>query len=52
MSAHFLGKMVEMASSKQKIIQFHIDSTPQCGLVRKSVSKQFLRERFSEKMYG
>jgi hypothetical protein len=40
--AHFVGKMVETASIKGKIISFHNDSTSLCGLRKKTLSEQLL----------
>jgi hypothetical protein len=42
MYAHLLGKMLETASIKRKIISFHNGSTSLCGLRRKSLSEQTL----------
>jgi hypothetical protein len=49
MCAYFLGKMVEIASSRRKRIQFHSFSTLLCGFRRKNLSEQTFSERDSMK---
>jgi hypothetical protein len=47
MCAYFLGKMVEIASSRRKRIQFHNFSTLPCGFGRKNLSEQTFAGRDS-----
>jgi hypothetical protein len=47
MCAYFIGKMVEIASSTRKRIQFHSFSTLLYGFRRKNLSEQTFSERDS-----
>jgi hypothetical protein len=49
MCAYFLGKMVEIASSRRKRNQFHNFSTLPCGLGEKNISEQTFSDTDSAK---